>query len=424
MILSPKQIGMILAALFVVGVIVFLVVTNQQPPKPPAVSLIVWGTDPGDVIDAVIKEYKKIRPNVSVQYQAFDDAVFDDTLTNALASGQGPDAYMIRNRALPRERSRLKPVSASQLSLAQFKSSFPTVAEQDFVSEGNIYALPLYVDTLALFYNRDMFDRAAMVKPPATWIEVRDAVPKLRTLKADGKLDTAAIALGGSLSGNAAAVDTLNLLMLQNGTAMTDAGHSNAAFASGDKGFGTQAFTYYLQFSNPSSPYYSWSDGMGSAEEAFSGQKAAMLLAYHDTLTALKNKSPFLNVGIASAPQTNELRTDYARYKGFAVSKQSKSSAWAWDFVMLTATNVDIERAYLAATNRPPALRSLIKEKLGDVDFGPFAAQALTARSWYEADDRKINGIFDAAIKEVLAAKEEPAAALRQAEAQVNQLMR
>ena len=151
-----------------------------------------------------------------------------------------------------------------------------------------------------------------------------------------------------------------------------------------------------------------------------------MVFGYHEDLATLKQKNPFLAVRVAPVPQPagGSGAVSWAAYRGFAVSRQSRASAAAWDFVTTVTTNPGIAKAYADATKRPPALRALIAGAADDPDLGVFATQALTARSWYEADDGKIESIMNDAIALVLAGGADAPTALRRAESRVTQLMK
>ena len=68
-------------------------------------------------------------------------------------------------------------------------------------------------------------------------------------------------------------------------------------------------------------------------------------------------------------------------------------------------------------------MRNDIQADVSDPNLSVFALQALTAKSWYEADPIKIDAIFDAAIRNVLAGAEDAPKALKEAETAVSQLM-
>ncbi|MBI2033617.1 MAG: extracellular solute-binding protein [Candidatus Liptonbacteria bacterium] len=427
--LSKKQILILGGGGALVLVLIILIFLNlrSSSPQSQAVTLTVWGFEDRNAFDAILQGYKTLRSNVTISYEKIEENNYESVLLNALASGQGPDVFMIRNRALPREKNKLAPAFPQTFTLLNLQEQFPQVVEQDFVSEGQVYALPLYLDTLALIYNKSVLDQAGIVAPPKTWDEFQKIIPSLRVLSPTGQVLKAGVAIGGSEKTVKNGVDIINLLMLQNGVKMTDDGNTAATFASRGSGLGgLGAFDFYLQFANAGSPYYTWNESQPNSLESFASGKAAMILGYQKNLTEMRNKNPFLKASIAPVPQPSGSETvvSYADYVGLAASKQSLASNWGWDFIIYATTNLDIQKAYLQTTGHPPALRSFIAEALSKPELGVFAKQALTARSWYQADDVKIKEILNSAILSVITGQAAPDKALRQAEDQVSQLMR
>lgn len=425
---TQRQLLIVLGGVVVVGVLIFVVGANlRSSSRPPEIALTVWGIfDEGDKFEQVTSYYERLRPNVKVDYRRVDRSSYERVLLDALATGEGPDVFMIHNRALPKEKNKLVPAPSTQLGLARFRELFPTVAEQDFVSGGEVYALPLFMDALTLLYNKNMFDQAGIVRPPANWNEFQEVIPHLRTSNQAGQILRAASAIGGTTRTVHAGTDLLELLMMQNGTPMTDEGFTRALFSSGGSGKpGLRALNFYLQFANTASPYYTWNESQPQSLEAFAGEKVATIFGYQRDLLALKKKSPFLSVGASLMPQPSgsSRRIDYADYWGFAVSKQAQFPMWAWDFVITVAGTPDGANVYTGLEGRLPALRSLIAEKFEDPDVGAFAREALTARSWYQADAKRIEEIFNTALASVLSGQIDSSRALRQAEEQVSQLM-
>lgn len=429
--LSKKQIIIAIGlGVLVIGILV-LVFANLRgtPAGEQEFSLKVWGIDDKQVFDSILQGYKSIRPGAKVEYVQFDRQNYDSALLNALASGEGPDVFYISNRDLPRTLNKLYPASLQQFNLVKLRELFPTVVEQDFVSASGsqIFALPLYLDTMALIYNRDMFDQAGVVAPPRTWNEFQSIISKLRDVSPNGQIARAAAAIGGSEKTVNMGVDLLELLMMQNGAKMTADDLTSATFSEqqGSTNPGASAFNFYLQFANSGSPYYTWNDGQPNSLESFIGGKTAMIFNYQSAVAEIKKKSPYLRFAVAPMPQPSgaEISVNFPKYYGLTVSKQSKNPGWAWDFILNLTTIPQAEKVYLDATGRPPALRQTIAGKLDDPAMGVFAKQALTARSWYEVDDAAINGIMSNAITMVLSGQADSAKALRQAQDQVNQLM-
>ncbi len=414
-------IGVILitAAVFILtGIIPGLRSENQLPP----VRLTIWGVfDAKNAFDGAFTAYQSARPNVELAYRQFSPDTYEKDLVDALAGGRGSDIFMFHNTWLPKHIEKLAGPSAEQFTIAKLQELFPRVVEQDFAPDGRIYALPLYIDTLALLYNKDIFDRKAVALPAKNWPEFQNQLLKIRELDRKGAVTLSAAALGGSMKSINRAPDLLSALMLQTGTILTDTNFTRATFASES---GEDALRFYTQFADPKGKYYTWNDGLHYSLDAFAEGGVGMIFNYAYNLRTVRDKNPFLRVGVSELPQINpESRVDFSNYYGLAVSRQSRATQYAWDFIIFATTRPDISKKYLAATKHPPALRSIINERLTDPDQGVFARQALSARSWPQIDNNAVDQIFSGMIEVVVSGRADLRSAINQANARVTELM-
>ncbi len=423
---SQNQIVIAGAAIAVLLVFSILVFFNLRPSQIASIQLSLWGFEREDAITPLLSGYSKLYPDVKVSYKEVSKDNYENTLLGALASGQGPDIFPVHNRSLSKNAGVISPVQPSRFGVSQIQNLFPKEVGDDFVlgatnsSAGQVYALPLYFDTLSLIYNKDLFDQAGIANPPATWDEFQADVAKIKMISPNGQIIRAGAAIGGSRKTVTNAVDILNVLMLQNGVAMTF-GQSYASFAS-DAGAG--AFNFYLRFADSGSNYYTWNESQPNDFNSFSAGNAAMVIGYNSDIQKIRAKSPFLRVGVAPLPQINPSNAvNYADYWGLAVSKQSKNQDSAFDFMLFMTTNPQAAGQYSEASGNPPALRELISQKINDPVFGVFARQALTARSWYETDKNRIDVIFGNAIVNALGGSADAKKILVQAQDQITQLM-
>jgi multiple sugar transport system substrate-binding protein len=433
--LTQQQIVIIaIGAIVIVGLGTLFVLNGQKKASTAqAMTLNVWGTDNKKVFDNLITYYTQYNSAAKITYTQIDPTDYENELLRAFAEGNGPDVFEIGNRSLPKWRSALAELPeayASQFGTLQMQNDFPSVVQSDFMSGATvtstgIYALPLSIDTLAMFYNKDLFDSVGIASPPTTWDDFETDVQKLRILNAGGQITQAGAALGGSETSIPNAPDILSLLMLQNGTQMVSADLSSAKFAGDSTSAGVSAFNFYLQFANAASPYYTWNDNMGSNIQSFVNKQVAIIFGYHDTLGTIRAKAPFMDVGIAAVPQPKgaTVSISYPKYNGLAVYKGSSSVIGAWQFILTLTAYANGEKIYTDTTGDPPALRSAIAADENDPDLSVFASQALTARSWYEVDDSAIDGIFNDAIENALNGSASASQALGQAQSSVSSLM-
>jgi multiple sugar transport system substrate-binding protein len=293
-----------------------------------------------------------------------------------------------------------------------------------------IYGIPFSVDSLALYYNIDFFNTAGIGTPPANWNEFKEDVKQLTQIDSFGNITQAGAAMG-TANNIDRAVDIQYLLMLQNGTEMTDDKNSRATFdakaqtSDGDTFVpGLDALVFYSDYANPKKTIYTWNAGMNFSIDAFIQENVAMILNYSYQDEVIKSKAPRLNYGISEMPQIEgtSKEINYASYWSEVVSSTSPYQEEAWDFLSYLAKKENIQ-LYSELTGRPASRRDVIEEQLDDPVLKVFSKQALTARSWYQADSEANEGIFSNMIQSVALGEVEVEEALNDANKQVTAVM-
>src|SRR3990167_8225981 len=143
---------------------------NRQQPRPEEIELTWWKPfDDARIVEPLISEFQKVYPNVRVNYTQKNIENYEDELRDALAAGEGPDIFSIHNDWLPKHKAKMTPAPEKIFGLKDLRQNFVEVLETDLVSDSQVYALPLAVDVLALFYNKDLFASAGLALPPETW---------------------------------------------------------------------------------------------------------------------------------------------------------------------------------------------------------------------------------------------------------------
>lgn len=417
---TKKQI--IIIGLIILAIVLIIVFGRSAPMNQKEVTLTVWGVgDSEEDFSNIIVDFKKLNPKVDIVYQQLNEATYENDLINALAANNGPDIFMFGNTWLAKHGDKVLPFDKTKISLTKLQQLFPTVVEQDFYNGTNIYALPLYIDTLATIYNKDIFDSLAIAVPPKTWLDLELLIPKLRQIDSKtNKLKRAAVAIGGSNQSIDGASDILNLLMMQKGVEFPQSASEKINFGQQ----GEDALNFYLQFSNPKSLTYTWDDNFSdSSLSAFSSNQVAVIFDYAKNTSVLNKQNPYLSIGIAPMMQFDSAIPSFAKYWGLAVSKNSKNYSLAQDFIIFLTTNGTNSKKYLGASGHSPALKSLIAQYQDDPILGVFASQALSARSWRQVDSDFISQTFSDMIKTVLANKSSVKDALYEAGDKINALI-
>ncbi|MEK7637881.1 MAG: extracellular solute-binding protein [Patescibacteria group bacterium] len=425
--------------LMVLLAFVFILRNSFSTGGTASATLEVWGVfDDTPAFSDAIKAFEKANKNIKVNYKMFKPQDYEKAVLDALAAGQGPDVWMMHNTWLPKHINKIQPMPASTagsktplMTVRQFKDTFVDVAAADIINGDKIYGLPLYVDTLALYYNKDMFASAGIAQAPKTWTEFMDDVKKITTYDASRNITRSGAAMGTARNINRS-TDILMMLMLQSGVQMTDADNVQATFSRSVDGqnVGERTLEFYTDFANKGrgagdngKEVYTWDDSMHYSIDAFTAGETAMMINYSHQIPVLRAAASRLNWAIASVPQasTVDSRT-YANYWPLVVSLKTKNSDAAWQFAYyMTAGDGTIP--YLNAAARPTARRDLINQQKTDPDLGVFAEQALSARSWFQVDNAAIETIFADMIDAVNLGGKTFQDAIRTAEARVSVLM-
>ncbi len=404
------------------------------------VTLTYWRPFDGtDAFDAVMKRYRSIHPNVTINYRQIRPEIYEEELIQAFAEDRGPDLFAVHNSWVRGYQSKLAVMPESYtisnivpkgglegktetsivtkrgLTPRELKATFVDVALDNMLlprdgsatkadlATGGVYAIPLSVDTMMLFYNSDLVNTAGVATPPTTWAQFQSHVEKVTVVDDQFKL-----VRPGAVIGTAANVprspDLLALIMMQAGAQMTD-DFGFATFHKNPPGLdratppGIDALRFYIDFSLPVRKVYTWNALQPDGLEAFIRGQAAYLFGYSYQLPLIKARAPKLPIGIAPVPQQlPDQPINIANFWLEGVSKKSANTTWAWDF-LLFESNVDNVKDYLEKTEKPTALRALIDEQREDLFLGPFADQVLTAQTWYSGKD---GDAADGVIRELI----------------------
>lgn len=431
--MSPKL--LIIGGILIVGIIIlllFVVLQEAGVKTPERVTLEFWGVfDDASFFDDAIRGYRAINPRVNISYRKFTFEDYERQLLDSFAAGRGPDIWMMHNTWLPKHKDKIQPLpqfiqgqKEPLFTFKDFKEQFVDVAVTDLTDNNQIFALPIYVDTLTLLYNKDIFNNEGIARPPATWDEFNNVVEELTQFDQRGNIVRSAAAIGTSKNINRS-TDILMLLMLQSGVKMVDDSRVGATFSKPvqNENIGEVSLEYYTDFANPAKRIYTFNNALHYSIDAFQEGSAAMMFNYSHQIGVIRSKAPRFNLGIASMPQISlDNIVNYANYWAPTVSKASKNQIEAWKFLAyLSSQNGSI--FYLNATSRPAARRDLIELQKTDPDLGVFATQALSAHSWYQIDNAAIENIFAEMIDNVNFGRLSIRNALKEAENKVSVLM-
>lgn len=398
--------------------------------KAEKITLTIWKPFvESDKMNTIISAYRKQKPNVTIEYTKLNIENYEEDLINALASGNGPDIFSINNSWLPQYLDKVEPAPEKLYSLKEYRDAFVDVVSNDFVRDNKIYGTALWVDSLGLYYNKDLLGTAGIATPPKTWDELARDARLITSQNEEGYFDRSGIAIGTSSNVNRS-VDIVYLMMLQAGVIpWSDDGRSPRFAGSiqrGGQSFnpGAEALEFYTSFANPSTANYNWNLESDYSVDAFANGRAGFLYGYSYTRSQIDSKNPNLNYDVAPVPQYDpgQPNVNFASYFGEVVSKQSKHKEAAWDFLKFATSKKTLD-AYYAKDKQPSSRRDLIELQTQDLEIGVFAHANLTAKSFFKYNEPKFDAIFESLIDNILLGGQSITSALSKAQSQANNLV-
>ncbi|GAA5049810.1 multiple sugar transport system substrate-binding protein [Thermocatellispora tengchongensis] len=141
-------------------------------------SYAVWDNNQKPVMEELAAEFTKTHPNIAVNVQLTPWTDYWTKLKAAVTGGEIPDVFWMNgpNFQLYASNGVIRPIE-EQVDT----SVYPKPLVDLYTYEGKLYGLPKDMDTVGVWYNKELFD-AAKVKYPAddwTWADFREAAAKL-----------------------------------------------------------------------------------------------------------------------------------------------------------------------------------------------------------------------------------------------------
>lgn len=452
-----RRVLLILGILLIPIIPIVLVVSGvlkKGPTAVPPVTLTVWGTDDQSKAFApLIAKYRATHPYATITYQTVAADDYAQHLLQAWSQGTGPDIFFspnvwigqMANYAVPMPADLTVPVVKTTKGLfgvtrqiVQTHISAPTVnatasayvdgVASDVIRDGQVWALPLSMDTLVLYYNKDLLNNAKVFEPAKSWPELATQIESnhLTVTDTEGHLVRSGVALGTS-NNVPYASDLLQLLMLQNGATMVTP-EKRVAF---NQSAGLTALNFYTSFARSTKTTYSWDGNQTNAHDAFIQGKVAYFfgtLADRATIEASSlnwSVAPMLHLaaeGDNDASSGSTRYIDTARYPVMMVSKASSTAGratQAWSFLQFSSQAANV-KDYLAVTGGLSGQKSILVTQKDDPKLNIYAGQLLTAKTWYHGSGGpSIDKYFNDLITSVVSGQADAQEALDLAAKQV-----
>lgn len=392
-------------------------------------SVVIWGTADSDTMSNLLTTLKSSNSVFDdVSYVQKKPATYNAELLNAMASGSGPDLFLVSQDQVYSFQNKITPVPYSAVSQAQFINSFIDEGQLFLTSSGAL-ALPFSIDPLVMYWNRDLYATAGIASAPVYWNDFLTIAPKITSLDAGSNVRQAAVALGTWQNiTNAKAI--LATLFMQAGDSITSTNASGSTVsvfgatpASATTNPAESALRFYTEFADPSKTSYSWNSSLAQSSNAFTSGDLATYFGFASEYASLAARNPNLSFGVSVLPQLqgNSTRITFGQLTGVAISRTASNPSGALT-VAEALTGQQAISLLAQAVSLPPVRRDVSVDTANNAPMQVFVESSLIAHAWLDPVPAQTDTIFQTMVGEVLSGASAPAAAVGEASQALSQL--
>ena len=366
--------------------------------------VVAWGTLSSEVMRPVIdKINSQNKDTFVVEYVGRSPDNFRAELVDAIALGVGPDLILAPSDIALAEANKLFVTPFETLSRREYLTNFTDMAEV-YLSPSGFIGLPILIDPLVMYYNRDLYTTAGIVEVPTNWSAMLGVSQTLTKKDNQNIISQSGLAMGeASNIKNMTAV--LGTLILQAGNPIVtrNAEGYNVVLnsRSGESSASQAAFNFFSSFSNSSNQNYSWNEIMDQDQAEFVNGRLANYFGYASELAQIRQKNPNLNFALDVIPQRDAeaRKTTHGRVFGVSILKSAKDVNAAFGVAWLLA-GAEYSQAFSTLLNTPPARSALLASPdRADPMSEVFYLSAIYSRTWPNVDADQTDEIFKRAVR-------------------------
>lgn len=389
---------------FILFLLIILIIPKNKSEK--TVTLVWWGLwEDSSTMQGIISDFHREHPTITVKYVKQNKDQYRDRLIARVKNQTGteiPDIFRYHNSWYPMISDILVPLPSDVITTEEFQKIYYKVIQDDVIHDGAIYGIPLGADSLALYVNKDLLDKAG-VPVPKNWDDFRKAAIKLTVRDQEtGKIKRAGAAIG--LYDNVThAPDIISLLFTQQKVDIS----KPAATLANEK----SSFEYYTDFAKKDK-INEWDKYLNESVRAFANEEVAMYIGYSWDAFRIMEWNNKLKFEVYDVPELYGKKTTIASYWIEGVSIKSPYKNEALLFMKHLAKKETIQKLYSDTSKKrkfgePYARRDLGETLKNDKLVYPFVRQLDDAKSTiFSSDtadgDTGLNTQSNAALKAVI----------------------
>ena len=413
-------IGVSIAA-FIGAILIFagvIKVGSSSQSSSSAATVSVWGVYPSTVVQPYIDSLNIENKSTRIYYEEVSGDALAGRLTAALAEGQQPDLLITDSENFFSIRNRVYTIPFTTYPERSFRDTYVDGSAL-FLSQDGVMALPLLVDPVVAYYNKDMLAGKNYVVPPTTWTSLVSLMPQFVKNNAKGAI-TQTLLPFGEYSNVDHFKDILATLFLQVGNPITTFDTVTQSYTSTLATTGASeenpvisALAFFVNFSNPTSDTYSWNKTLSSGLDMFLSGKSAFYIGRASELFTLQKRNPNLNFDVTQVFQPVGIvrPTTFGSFSSLSIVKATTQFDAAYTVAGQLSGKEFVE--YLAGeTALPPARRDILVTPQKNPYVQVFFKSALNAFGWPDINPAATENVFRDMIQGVTSGRYTPAEAI------------
>lgn len=367
-------------------------------------TVVVWGSFPASSVSNVLSNLE-IDTGLTAEYVEIERSIFETSLIRALADGVGPDMLILPQDLLLVEKNKFFPLSYDVYPSESFTSTFARASEIFLTQEG-VYGIPLVIDPIVMYWNRDLFINEGLAEPPKYWKEFFSLASKLTKFDIDGDLTQSFVAMG--VVGNINyAKEILSAMFMQTGEEIIRETAVGLEPTFGGGGGAGSVLDFYTEFSNTRKPAYSWNSSLPDSVEAFAAGDLAIYFGLASDNSYIQALNPNLDYGVASFPQieSSERRSTFGYVYSFVLLKNSPNIQAAYNLA-----DAIVSGGYSDVLAKNLGMAPARIDQLGviqtDTFFPVVYDSAIKTRVWLDPEPNETRRIFDRMVSTITVSRE------------------
>ncbi len=393
-------------------------------------AVTIWGTADSSTMQSLLSSLRQQNKAFQdVVYVQQDPTTYDTTLVNAMASGNGPDLFLVSQDEVSSFADKISTIPYSAVSQASYLSSFVDESQLFLTPQGSL-ALPFTIDPLVMYWNKDLFASAGVAQPPTYWNDFLSLAPEITSIDTNSNVARSAVALGEwqNITDAKMILSTLFLqagdpivVRAQDGTLSSSFGLTPASATSNPA---QSALLFYTEFADPSKTTYSWNRSLPQSQEDFTAGNLAVYFGLASDYTTLQQSNPNLNFGVAELPQIEGASTHltFGQLTGIAISRVTKNPTGALAVAEALSGNA-LQEVLAKNAGLISARRDISINTSSNAAETIFTQSALIAHGWLDPNPASTDSLFQNMIESVLSGQQNPASAVGQASQEMQQLV-